>query len=161
RSVFHVLLPPVLDAEFLQRAGPLGDIIPIPVPVVRNVASIGDLLLSLGLGFFLFAVVLRSQAEREEDETAAAETRLSGLASSLRLPRTLEDALGRTVGVPTRAPQRSIRAETGLARGLAEAAAVDLPVILGGPGPGLRSQALAPLAGTDDVAQFRGGGLVA
>ena len=161
RSVFHVLLPPVLDAEFLQRAGPLGDIIPIPVPLVRNVASIGDLLLSLGLGFFLFAVVLRSQAEREEDETAATETRLSGLASSLRLPRTLEDALGRTVGVPTRAPQRSIRAETGLARGLAEAAALERPVILGGPGPGLGSPALAPLAGTDDVAQFRGGGLMA
>jgi predicted MFS family arabinose efflux permease len=161
RSVFHVLLPPVLDAEFLQRAGPLGDIIPIPLPIVRNVASIGDLLLSLGLGFFLFAVVLRSQAEREEDETAAAETRLSGLASSLRLPRTLEDALGRSVGVPTQAPQRSIRAETGLARGLAEAAALERPVILGGPGPGLGSPALAPLAGTDDVAQFRGGGLMA
>jgi MFS family permease len=161
RSVFHVLLPPVLDAQFLQRAGPLGDIIPIPFPLVRNVASIGDLLLSLGLGFFLFAVVLRSQAEREEDETAAAETRLSGLASSLRLPRTLEDALGRSVGVPTQAPRRSIRPETGLARGLAEAAALERPVILGGPGPGLGSPALAPLAGTDDIAQFRGGGLMA
>src|SRR4051812_21546036 len=162
RSVFHVLLPPVLDAEFLRRAGPLGDIIPIPFPLVRNVASIGDLLLSLGLGFFLFAVVLRSQAEREEDASeAAAETRLSGLASSLRLPRTLEDALGRSIGVPTQVPQRSIRPETGLARGLAEAAALERPVILGGPGPGLGSPALAPLAGSDDNALSRGGGLMA
>ena len=167
RSVFHVLLPPVLDAEFLRRAGPLGDIIPIPIPIIRNVASIGDVLLSFGLGFFLFAVILRSQAEREEDEVAAADTRLTGLASTLRLPRTLEEALGRSIGVPTQAPrtpqapQRSIRPETGLARGLAEAAALERPVILGGPGPGLGSPALAPLAGADEVARFRGGGLMA
>ena len=108
------------------------------------------MLLSFGLGFFLFAVILRSQAEREEDEVAAADTRLTGLASTLRLPRTLEEALGRSIGVPTQAPrtpqapQRSIRPETGLARGLAEAAALERPVILGGPGPGLGSPALAP-----------------
>jgi len=39
RSVFHVLLPPVLDAEFLQRAGPLGDIIPIPVEIPAGVSQ--------------------------------------------------------------------------------------------------------------------------
>src|SRR3954469_25411367 len=44
---------------FLLRLGFLGDIIPIPVPPVQNVASIGDIFLSAGLAFFLFATLLR------------------------------------------------------------------------------------------------------
>ena len=39
--------------------GPLGDIIPIPFPFIRNVASIGDMFLTAGLAFFLFASVVR------------------------------------------------------------------------------------------------------
>ena len=168
RSVFHVLLPPVLDAEFLRRAGPLGDIIPIPIPIIRNVASIGDVLLSFGLGFFLFAVILRSQAEREEDEVAAADTRLTGLASTLRLPRTLEEALGRSIGVPTQAaadpagpatqhpPGDRPRARTRRGR---------RPRTARHPrraGAGSRvTGALRRLAGADEVARFRGGGLMA
>ena len=51
-------------ADFLLHAGPLGDILPIPIPYIRNVASIGDLFLSAGLGFFLFATVLRPPPRR-------------------------------------------------------------------------------------------------
>src|SRR2546421_5896795 len=45
RSSFHVVLPPVLDAAFLIHAGPFADVLPIPFPIVRNVASIGDVFL--------------------------------------------------------------------------------------------------------------------
>src|SRR5439155_19082404 len=38
-----------IPSNFLAEAGPLGDIIPIPVPGLRNVASIGDLFLAAGL----------------------------------------------------------------------------------------------------------------
>src|SRR5207247_554691 len=54
-----------IPGNFLAEAGPLGDIIPIPIPFLRNVASIGDVFLSAGLAFFLFATTVRSAAEHE------------------------------------------------------------------------------------------------
>ena len=59
-SAIHVILPAGLDAAFLLRLGPLGDVIPIPVPIIQNVISIGDVFLSAGLAFFLFASVVRT-----------------------------------------------------------------------------------------------------
>ena len=85
-SVFHkVLLSNELDAAFLLAAGPIGDILPIPVPVIRNVASIGDLFLTAGLGFFLFATVLRSPAQRGREPRAAPDHR--GRGRDARQPR--------------------------------------------------------------------------
>ena len=49
------------DPAFLLRLGLLGDIIPIPIPPVQNVASIGDIFLTAGLAFFLFATLLRDR----------------------------------------------------------------------------------------------------
>jgi MFS family permease len=62
-SSLHVLLPAGLDASFLAAAGPLGDIIPVPLPVLRNVLSIGDMILTAGLALFLFTSLLRQQDE--------------------------------------------------------------------------------------------------
>jgi hypothetical protein len=71
-SPFHKILEaPAVTAEFFLSAGPIGDILPIPIPYIQNVASIGDLFLSAGLGFFLFASVLRSPAEAEREEAIA------------------------------------------------------------------------------------------
>ncbi len=44
-SPLHVVLPASLDAHFYLSAGPLGDVIPVPLPFVRNVLSIGDVIL--------------------------------------------------------------------------------------------------------------------
>jgi MFS family permease len=129
-SPFHKMLEnDALTADFLLQAGPLGDILPIPIPFIRNVASIGDLFLSAGLGFFLFASVLRSAAEAVAEE-------LAGTAD-----------LGHRVRA-TDLGQR-VRLATGLAPGFAEASALDRPVLLGGSGAGLspgsaRRAALAP-----------------
>ena len=60
RSNFHTLLPAPVDAGFLAHAGPLADIIAIPFWPLQSVASIGDLLLAAGLGFFMFAAVVRA-----------------------------------------------------------------------------------------------------
>jgi DHA3 family macrolide efflux protein-like MFS transporter len=76
-SAFHKIVGDLsasgITGSFLAQAGPLGDIIPIPVPGLRNVASIGDVFLAAGLAFFLFATTVRSP--RELAEAGAAEVR--------------------------------------------------------------------------------------
>jgi MFS family permease len=127
-SPFHIIpTSDALNAAFLLRAGPLGDILPIPLPFIRNVASIGDLFLSAGLGFFLFATVLRSPAQAAEEESLAAEGGRHGLAANTRLPRSVREAVF--------GPR--VRAETSLARGLAEASVLERPLVLGGSASGL------------------------
>jgi MFS family permease len=49
-----------VDAGFFSHGGPLVDIIPIPIPIVQSVTSVGDLLLGAGLGLFIFASLVRA-----------------------------------------------------------------------------------------------------
>jgi DHA3 family macrolide efflux protein-like MFS transporter len=139
-SPFHTMLTDTgLTANFLLRAGPLGDILPIPIPGIRNVASIGDLFLSAGLGFFLFATVLRSPAEAVAEDAEASQgwpIAPSGIGVVGRVRAT---DLGRRV-----------RLSTGLAPGLSDASVLERPVLLGGSGAGLSpgssgAGALAPI----------------
>ena len=55
---FHVALPADLGLPFLLQGGPIGDIIPFPVPFLNNVGSIGDVFISTGLGWFVFTTLL-------------------------------------------------------------------------------------------------------
>jgi MFS family permease len=109
-TAFHTVLPAALDAGFLVRLGFLGDVLPIPLPVVRNVASVGDLFLSAGLGFFLFSSVLGPVA------------REGGLAD-LVVRRWRGRGFART--------ERRGVAASGLTPGLAEAASLERPLVLG------------------------------
>lgn len=118
-SPFHLLIPAAPDGEFITRLRFLGDVIPIPLPLVRNVISLGDIFLSLGLSLFLFGTVLG------------------------RVP--MDQAIRPTVW------RRRRTAGTGLAPGLAEASALERPLVLGGglPGaatPGSGSAAPGPVA---------------
>jgi MFS family permease len=61
-SNFHVLLTGPVDAGFFAHGGPLADVIPIPIPLVQSVASVGDLMLGTGLAFFIFAALVRGPA---------------------------------------------------------------------------------------------------
>jgi MFS family permease len=63
---YHVILPADLGTDFLRMAGPLGDIVPFPVPVLPNVVSLGDVLISIGLGWFVFATLRWGDPEPEE-----------------------------------------------------------------------------------------------
>lgn len=145
-SAIHVLVAADIQATtFLGQAVFLGDVIPIPLPVVQNVASLGDVFLSVGLAFFLFASVVRVPTVLEEAEYDAIRRRLTGLAASTRLPR--PDAMGGVVP------------ETGLAPALLETASLERATFMGGGTGALSSPALAPLpvgildvgAGPDDV----------
>lgn len=62
---FHRLLPDPTGINILLQAAPLGDILPIPFPVLRNVASVGDVFLSVGLGWFVFATLMRHDARAQ------------------------------------------------------------------------------------------------
>ena len=62
----NVLLPESLDLEFLLRAGPLGDILPMPLPIFPNVLSIGDFLIATGLAWYLFTAVSRGTPRLDE-----------------------------------------------------------------------------------------------
>ncbi|MES2211146.1 MAG: MFS transporter [Chloroflexota bacterium] len=79
---FAVILPGTDSASFLLRAGPLGDILPIPLPFVRNVASIGDVFLAVGLAFFLFASTVRTAIELDAASKAAIRRRLTSIGPS-------------------------------------------------------------------------------
>ncbi len=59
-SNFHRMLVGPVDAGFFAHGGPLVDIIPIPIPIVQSVASVGDLMLGAGLAFFVFAALVRA-----------------------------------------------------------------------------------------------------
>jgi MFS family permease len=125
---FHRIVGPALEGgvagDFLAIAGPLGDIIPIPIPYLRNVASIGDLFLAAGLAFFLFAVTVRHQAELDEATREAIRQRVASLGQPLP-------------PVPAGATYEPA-AEAALVR----AAALERPLVLGG--SSLRAEGTLP-----------------
>jgi predicted MFS family arabinose efflux permease len=129
------------DPNFLLRLGPLTDL--IPIPIVQDVASIGDVFLGLGLAFFLFATVVRAPDEPLELDEIVIQRRLVGLARTTRLP----GARGAAGSVGPR-----LRPETGLAPGLAESSALDRPLVLAGTAPGMAAPALAPLGSEPPLA---------
>jgi MFS family permease len=125
RTAFHTLLPTDLNASFFLHAGPLSDVIPIPLPFVRNVASLGDLFLAAGLAFFLFATVVRSPSEVDEDEREAA--RRTALLAG-----------------PAGVRRHRMTGGRNLAPGLAESATLERPLIGGGQAAGLAGPSILP-----------------
>jgi MFS family permease len=101
----------IFGGQFLAQAGPLGDVIPIPIPFLRNVASVGDLFLAAGLAFFLFATAVRTPAEAARASTAAVLRRTSTIRWS-------------------RAPRLSPEER---ATAIVQAATLERPLVLGGP----------------------------
>jgi MFS transporter, DHA3 family, macrolide efflux protein len=165
-SPFHqIIANDALSADFFLHGGPIGDVLPIPLPLIRNVASIGDLFLSAGLGFFLFATVLRSPSQAAAEEAAAAAEDRERAEYELVAQATLAGrrvratAMGRRVQPGTGYGAGRVHPGTGLAAGLAEASILDRPVVLGGSAAGLSapgsSSALAPIWTTVDEEAVR------
>src|SRR4029077_10736605 len=98
-SHFHTIIRDAPGPAFLLKGGPLADILPIPFPVIQNVASVGDLILAVGLAWFAFAAVLRHADDSGEavlDEGFRGESAepfagmTFGLQGAARLPRSVE-----------------------------------------------------------------------
>jgi DHA3 family macrolide efflux protein-like MFS transporter len=95
-NAIHTILPATLDASFLLHLGPLSDVIPIPLPFIQNVASVGDLFLTLGLAFFLFASVVRMPQELTPEQLDLIRQRLAletGLTPAIAESATLDRPL--------------------------------------------------------------------
>jgi MFS family permease len=61
-DTFHTILRADTIGEFVARGGLLGDVVPLPVPVIRDVVSLGDLLLALGIFWAIVYTMTRSDA---------------------------------------------------------------------------------------------------
>ncbi len=59
---FHFLLAANTVAEFVGRGGIFGDVIPIPLPVIRDVVSVGDALLAVGIFWAIVYSMTRAGA---------------------------------------------------------------------------------------------------
>jgi MFS family permease len=94
---FHYLLTASSAAEFLRSGGLLGDVVPVPIPFLRDVLSIGDLLLALGIFWAIVFAMTRPGAplRRSVTFTPIAARPIPGgafgasMALSVALPSTL------------------------------------------------------------------------
>jgi MFS family permease len=59
---FHFLMSSPTVADFVQRGGIFGDVVPFPVPYLRDVMSIGDVLLALGIFWAIVSSMTRPNA---------------------------------------------------------------------------------------------------
>ena len=73
-SPIHFVLSADPPLEFLRQAGPLGDVIPVPLPLVPNVLSIGDVAPGRGAG----VLRLRQPPARSRDSPTAKPPLLDG-----------------------------------------------------------------------------------
>ena len=127
-SPIHFVLSFDPPLEFLRHAGPLGDVIPIPLALLPNVLSVGDVVLAAGLAFFVFASLLREP--RLADSTQA-----------------ILDGAVTTAGSAAMGAGRRVRPATGLASSLTETIGLERPVFLGGSGAGVAVPAPTPTPG--------------
>jgi MFS family permease len=86
---FHFILVAESVSDFVARGGLFGDVIPLPIPIIRDVISIGDVLLAIGI--FWAVVYSMTRAEAPTRSTVA----LGG--SSILRPAA---ATAGTVGAP-------------------------------------------------------------
>jgi MFS family permease len=59
---FHFLLQSSSVADFVRQGGIFGDVVPIPIPVIRDVVSIGDTLLAVGIFWAIVYSMTRPNA---------------------------------------------------------------------------------------------------
>jgi MFS transporter, DHA3 family, macrolide efflux protein len=59
---FHFLLASGTVADFVASGGVFGDVVPIPIPLIRDVVSIGDILLAVGIFWTIVYSMTRPEA---------------------------------------------------------------------------------------------------
>jgi DHA3 family macrolide efflux protein-like MFS transporter len=108
---FHFLLTTNSVADFVRQGGIFGDVLPIPIPVIRDVVSIGDTLLAVGIFWAIVYSMTRPNAPtraaytlglRPSDPFANASTFPGGQAQSVGSTPALAAlaAGGTTVAIP-------------------------------------------------------------
>ncbi|MEK6191349.1 MAG: MFS transporter [Chloroflexota bacterium] len=117
---FHVVLGGAMTAaQFVAAGGLFGDVVPIPIPILRDVVSVGDVLLWLGIVWAIVAAMTRVALSRRAvalgtsplRRTAASELQLGQAYATAVAAEAAEAAAG--VAVPEE--RRGLRAYLRLA----------------------------------------------
>jgi MFS family permease len=111
---FHFLLTADSVAEFVASGGLFGDVIPLPLPVIRDVISIGDVLLALGIFWAIVYSMTRAEAPTRSGyilgggvlrpATAAMGTSGAPYAESSRIAGEMTEAQAEVAGVRRQSP---------------------------------------------------------
>jgi hypothetical protein len=112
---FHFLLRADSVAEFVSRGGLFGDVIPIPIPIIRDVVSIGDVLIALGIFWAIVYSMTRVDAPSRPSialgsnpvlrpATAAVSTAGVAYSEAARIPGDISDAGAELMGVRRQSP---------------------------------------------------------
>ncbi|MEP6680167.1 MAG: MFS transporter [Chloroflexota bacterium] len=100
---FHRLLLSDRLADFVGHGGLFGDVIPIPLPIIRDVVSLGDILLALGI---FWAIVYSMTRPRAHGRAALA---LGGAANRPAFLTSAAFGSGVPYALPERAAERAER----------------------------------------------------
>jgi MFS family permease len=112
---FHFLLQVDTVAEFVAKGGLFGDVIPLPVPVIRDVISIGDVLLALGIFWAIVYSMTRTNAPARSTLALGGSQLVRpggaggaalgvGYAEGTRIPAELSDAGAEIAGLKRQSP---------------------------------------------------------
>ena len=112
---FHTILRVDSVADFVASGGLLGDVIPIPIPLIRDVVSIGDVLLALGIFWAIVYSMTRAElpsrsalaigsSEMTRAGTAGAAILGVSYAGSARVPAEVSDAGADIAGIRRQSP---------------------------------------------------------
>jgi DHA3 family macrolide efflux protein-like MFS transporter len=69
---FHFVIYPASVGDFVRQGGIFGDVVPIPLPIIRDVVSIGDLLLALGIFWAIVSSMTRPNTRWRQGLTIGA-----------------------------------------------------------------------------------------
>jgi MFS family permease len=111
-DAFHVLVPVTSLADFIASGGLFGDVIPIPLPVIRDVVSIGDGLLALGIFSAIVYSMTRPNAPLRASFLLGAAPMRAAAAAEFRTGLAYSGPMAGTMSGPAPFPSRPMPAAT-------------------------------------------------
>ena len=115
RDPFHFILRADSVGDFVARGGLFGDVIPLPIPIIRDVVSIGDVLLALGIFWAIVYSMTRAEAPSRSGYALGTNPVLRPAASAMvaagvpyadsgRIPADMTEAQAEEAGVRRQSP---------------------------------------------------------
>ena len=112
---FHFILRVDSVSQFVARGGLFGDVIPLPIPLIRDVVSLGDVLLALGIFWAIVSSMTRADAPTRSTlaiggsqlvrpGTAGAALLGASYASSVVVSGDVSDAAAELMGIRRQSP---------------------------------------------------------